>query len=236
MKPKVLGWLAVLAVLAVVVAYQVVASAGEHADAVRAQAGVPTVQAGADVLAGIAVVPARNHRYDYHRSAFGDAWDDDNDAPGGHNGCDTRNDILNRDLVDKTFVSITRCPDAVATGVLRDPYTNTTVAFRRGPKTGESVQIDHLVPLALAWDMGAQAWPFAQRRRFANDPANLLAVQGQANQDKGDGQPALWMPANRAFWCQYAMAYLGVLRGYQLPVDQPSAAVLGKAAASCPTG
>ena len=45
-----------------------------------------------------------SHGYDYRRAAFGDAWTDDNDAPGGHNGCDTRNDILDRDLVDKTYV------------------------------------------------------------------------------------------------------------------------------------
>ena len=81
----------------------------------------------------------------YRRLAFGDAWDDNNDAPGGHNGCDTRDDILNRDLVDKTYVSIKRCPDAVATGTLHDPYTNLTIAFQRGAQIGESVQIDHIV-------------------------------------------------------------------------------------------
>ena len=83
-------------------------------------------------------------------------------------------------------MSIKRCPDAVATGTLHDPYTNTTIAFQRGAKVGESVQIDHIVPLAYAWDMGAFGWPDPERLRFANDPANLLAVEGQANQDKGD--------------------------------------------------
>jgi hypothetical protein len=236
MNPKALLWLSVVAVLAVVVAYQVISAAGDHAEQFRARAGVPTVQAGADVLAGIAVLPARTHRHDYRRGAFGEAWDDDNAAPGGHNGCDTRNDILNRDLVDKTYVATQRCPDAVATGTLRDPYTNATVAFHRGAKVGASVQIDHIVPLALAWDSGAYAWPFVQRLRFANDPANLLAVAGEANGDKGDAQPALWMPANTAFWCQYATAYLAVLRGYALPVDAPSAQVLRDAATSCPSG
>lgn len=235
MKPRTLLWLAGLAAVAVLVAYQVVSAAGDHAEQFRARAGVPTVHSGTDVLAGIVVVPARKHRYDYHRSAFGDAWDDDNDAPGGHNGCDTRDDILNRDLVDTTHVTTKRCPDAVATGILHDPYTNATVAFARGAKTGESVQIDHIVPLALAWDMGASAWPFPRRLRFANDPANLLAVQGQANQDKGDAQPALWMPPNAAFHCQYAMQFIVVLRGYQLPVDATSAAVLREAAGTCPT-
>ncbi|ABK65555.1 MULTISPECIES: HNH endonuclease family protein [Mycobacterium avium complex (MAC)] len=233
---KVLLWLAAAAALAVLVAYQAVGSSTRHAAEYAARADVPTVQPGTDVLAGIAVLPVRQHRYDYLRSAFGDAWDDDNDAPMGHNGCDTRDDILNRDLVDKTYVSVKRCPDAVATGTLHDPYTNKTIAFQRGPKVGESVQIDHIVPLAYAWDMGAYAWPGPERLRFANDPANLLAVDGQANQDKGDAAPAQWMPPNAAFHCQYAMQFIAVLRGYALPVDQASTGVLRQAAATCPAG
>lgn len=236
MNRKHLLWLAAAAVLAVLVAYQTLGStAARHAE-VAARADVPTVQPGTDVLGGVAVVPERLHRYDYRRPAFGDAWDDDNDAPLGHNGCDTRDDILNRDLVDKTYVSIKRCPDAVATGTLHDPYTNTTIAFQRGAHTGEAVQIDHIVPLAYAWDMGAYNWPGPERRQFANDPANLLAVQGQANQDKGDKPPGQWMPPNTAFACQYAMQFITVLRGYQLPVDAASAGVLRQAAATCPAG
>jgi len=119
---------------------------------------------------------------------------------------------------------------------LHDPYTSDTINFHRGAKVGEAVQIDHIVPLALAWDMGAYDWPVAQRVRFANDPANLLAVQGQANQDKSDSQPALWMPPNHAFWCQYAMQFIAVSRGYALPVDLVSSNVLRQAAAGCPTG
>jgi Protein of unknown function (DUF1524) len=237
MNRKVLLWLSAVAVLAVVVAYQTLgSSAARHAADVIARADVPTVQPGTDVLADIVVLPVRAHRYDYRRAAYGDAWDDDNDAPLGHNGCDTRDDILNRDLVDKTYVSIKRCPNAVATGTLHDPYTNTTIAFQRGAKVGESVQIDHIVPLAYAWDMGAFGWPDAERKRFANDPANLLAVEGQANQDKGDSPPAQWMPPNGAFACQYAMQFIAVLRGYALPVEQSSADVLRRAAATCPTG
>jgi len=237
MTRRTLLWLSAIAILAVLVAYQVVVtSAGERDREFAARADVPTVQPGVDVLGGIVVVPIRIHRYDYRRAAFGDAWTDDTDAPGGHNGCDTRDDILNRDLVDKTFVWTKHCPDAVETGTLHDPYTNITVAFQRGAKVGESVQIDHIVPLAYAWDMGAYGWPDAERLRFANNPANLLAVEGQANQDKGDSPPALWMPPNRAFACQYAMQFIAVLRGYQLPVDQASSGVLRQAAATCPAG
>jgi hypothetical protein len=233
---KVLLWLSAVAALALVVAYQTLGSSAAKRAEVAARADVPTVQPGADVLAGVEVVPQRLHRYDYRRAAFGHAWDDDNGAPLGHNGCDTRDDILNRDLVDKTYVSTKRCPDAVATGTLHDPYTNKTIAFQRGAGVGQSVQIDHIVPLAYAWDMGAYGWPSPERLRFANDPANLLAVEGRANEDKGDSPPAQWMPPNTAFDCQYAMQFIAVLRGYQLPVDEPSAGVLRQAASTCPAG
>ncbi|WP_299560142.1 HNH endonuclease family protein [uncultured Mycolicibacterium sp.] len=230
-----LVWLFAAVVLAVVVAWQTTTWAGRPAGHL-AVAEAPTLAPGTDVLAGIEIVPARVRRGDYLRARFGEAWTDDNTAPGGHNGCDTRNDILDRDLVDKTYTSIKRCPRAVATGVLRDPYTNETVPFTRGPGVGAAVQIDHIVPLALAWDLGAWAWPQELRVRFANDPANLLAVSGPANQDKGDAEPALWMPPNPAFRCQYALQFAEVLRGYRLPIDAPSARVLREAAATCPDG
>src|ERR1700742_35347 len=143
-------WLALAVMLSVVVAIQVTATANDRAQFV-AQADIPTVAPGVDVLAGIPEVPVRVRGGDYHRDAFGDTWTDDNPAPGGHNGCDTRNDILDRDLVDKTFVSLKRCPSAVATGTLHDPYTNATVAFVRGNEVGASVQIDHIMSAAVTY-------------------------------------------------------------------------------------
>ena len=231
MKRQTLPWLAGIAGVSVIVAAQVL-----FAPAPDIAASAPTVRAGTDVLAGVRLVEARIRGSDYRRSAFGDSWDDDNSAPGGHNGCDTRDDILDRDLLDKTYVSTKRCERAVADGTLRDPYTNATVGFMRGNQVGASVQIDHIVPLAFAWDMGARDWNPLLRKRFANDPANLIAVAGQANQDKGDLPPGEWMPPNRAFWCQYAVQFSAVLRGYGLPVDRASAATLRDAAADCPTG
>jgi hypothetical protein len=229
-----LGLLIAAVLLAVTVAVQVTSS--RTADRFVAMAEAPMVAVGSDILAGIPVIPARIRGNDYRRAAFGEAWTDDNPAPGGHNECDTRNDVLDRDLMDKTYTFIKRCPTAVATGLLHDPYTNAVVTFTRGNQVGASVQIDHIVPLALAWDLGARNWPDQIRLRFANDPANLLAVAGQANQDKSDGEPAVWMPPNHAFWCQYAVQFAAVLRGYGLSVDQPSATVLRDAAATCPTG
>ncbi len=233
---KRLMWLALAVALSILVAYQTAAASSERSATFVADADIPTVAPGVDVLSGVAEVPARIRGYDYRRAAFGESWTDDNDAPGGHNGCDTRNDILDRDLVDKTYVSISRCPNAVVTGTLHDPYTSETISLVRGNKTGAAVQIDHLVPLAYAWDQGARNWTDEMRLRFANDPANLLSVQGQANEDKSDGEPAVWMPANHAFWCQYSVQFVAVLRGYGLPVDAPSATVLREAAETCPKG
>jgi hypothetical protein len=228
-------WLSAAVVITLLVAFQASATVLRHrSDAFIAAADTPTLAPGADVLGGVAVIPYRIRGGDYLRASFGDNWTDDNDAPLGRNGCDTRNDILDRDLVDKTYVSIKRCPRAVETGMLHDPYTNEVIGFLRGEKTGASVQIDHIVPLSLAWDLGARGWAYDVRVRFANDPANLLAVQGQANQDKGDKEPSLWMPPNRAFWCQYSVQFAEVLRGYALPIDQASADVLRQAAESCP--
>lgn len=236
MKRRTTVWLAVAAVLAVIVAYQAGLVAWQHsAEAFVARAEVPRVAVGSDVLDGIVVIPMRVRGNDYRRVAFGESWTDDTDAPGGHNGCDTRNDILERDLVDKTYVSIKRCPTAVATGMLRDPYTSETIAFRRGAQVGAAVQIDHIVALALAWDLGARTWTEQLRTRFANDPANLIAVSGGANQDKGDQPPGTWMPSNTAFWCQYSVQFVAVLRGYGLPIDVASADVVRTAAATCPT-
>ena len=231
---KRLLWLALAVALSIVVASQTVAASSERSAMFIADADIPTVAEGVDVLSGVAEVPGRIRGYDYRRAAFGESWTDDNGAPGGHNGCDTRNDILDRDLVDKTYVSISRCPNAVATGTLHDPYTGETINLVRGNQTGAAVQIDHLVPLAYAWDMGARNWTDEMRTRFANDPANLLAVDGEVNQDKGDGEPAVWMPPNRAFRCQYAVQFVAVLRGYGLPVDAPSTKVLREAAETCP--
>jgi hypothetical protein len=230
---KKLSWLIAFVVLALVVAVQV-SIVSQRTPQFIARADVPIVAPGTDPLAGILEIPVRIHGHDYRRAAFGDSWTDDNTAPGGHNGCDTRNDILDRDLVDKTYVATKRCPAAVATGTLYDPYTNDVIHFTRGNQVGAAVQIDHIVPLALAWDLGARDWTDELRTRFANDPANLIAVQGQANQDKGDEQPADWMPPNHAFWCQYAVQFAAVLRGYGLPVDAPSAPVLRDAAETCP--
>jgi hypothetical protein len=158
MSRKRLLWIAIAVGLAITVACQVTVSSGQRAAHFIAQADIPTVAPGADVLAGVAEVPVRIRGYEYRRAAFGETWTDDNDAPGGRNGCDTRNDILDRDLIDKTYVSIKRCPNAVANGTLHDPYTNATVAFARGNQTGASVQID-----TTSYPQLSRLWPLSMQ-------------------------------------------------------------------------
>ena len=104
------------------------------------------------------------------------------------NGCDTRNDILNRDLTDITYLNSVPC--TVKTGVLADPYTGTVINFVRGTTTSSAVQIDHVVALSDAWQKGAQQLTTEQRTAFANDPLNLQATDGPTNQQKGDGDAA----------------------------------------------
>lgn len=179
----------------------------------------PAAQAAGDPLAGIAVVP-HVKRTDYRRPAFGVGW------PGDGHGCDVRDDILTRDLTALTFKRTSRCGQAVASGMLNDPYTGEVISFVRGEGTSAAVQIDHVVPLAYAWDMGAWAWTPAQRAQFYADPNELLAVSGKANDEKGDLPPGLWMPPNQSFDCAYTARFVGVLRTYNLPVDDVTAGVV----------
>jgi len=180
------------------------------------------------VLDGVDVKP-RVHRPDYNRlKDFGEPWTQDNDNPWGHNGCDTRDNVLDRDLVDKTYVHTGKCPDALATGILHDPYTGRDIPFDRSQDNGgqSPVQIDHVVPLEYAWDMGASGWTEQQRIDFANDPDNLLAVSGPQNQAKLDMGPGQWLPPNAAFDEPYAEKFAGIIAKYHLSIDPQSYAVI----------
>ncbi|WP_396246703.1 HNH endonuclease family protein [Gordonia sp. CNJ-863] len=148
---------------------------------------------------------------------FGPAWTDDSTAPLSHNGCDTRNDVLRQQLARVVTDPKSRgC--TVISGVLDpDPYTGAVIEFRKGSTSGD-VEIDHVFPLEQAWHSGASAWPLATRVRFANDPANLLAVDGGRNSAKGSKPISEWLPPNQAYRCDYIARYLEVAATYQLPI------------------
>ena len=168
----------------------------------------------------------------YDRALFGQAWSDDVRVPGGRNGCDTRNDVLRRDLHDTVIRPGTHgC--LVESGTLLDPYSGETLEFVRGPRSAE-IQIDHVVALADAWQKGAQAWDEDTRRDFANDPANLLAVRGDLNQQKGAGDAATWLPPDTSFRCDYVSRIIGVKATYGLWVTEAEQEALSRELMRCP--
>lgn len=151
----------------------------------------------------------------YNRRQFGPAWTDDNEAPDGHNHCDTRDDILRLDLTNA--LPPTGC--TVKSGTLHDVYTGKIIPFIRGPFSS-TVQIDHMVPLGDAWQTGAQQLSMAQRTALANDPRNLQAVDGPTNEQKGDADASTWLPPRQSYRCTYVERQITVKYLYHLWVTQ----------------
>ena len=174
-------------------------------------------------------VKGRAPKTGYKRTQFGKAWTDVD-----HNGCDTRNDILSRDLSGVKYKSGTHSC-VVKSGTLQDPYTGKSIAFERGQKTSTAVQIDHVVALSDAWQKGAQKLSKSVRTELANDPYNLLAVQGRANQQKSDGDAATWLPSNKGFRCEYVARQIGVKHKYSLWVTAAEKSAMDRVLTSCPT-
>lgn len=191
----------------------------------------PTTTAATLVVLDGLPVKGRAPKTGYARTQFGQAWSDDVTVTGGHNGCDTRNDILARDLHDISYKPGTHnC--VVLTGTLDDPYTATTIHFVRGPKSAR-VQVDHVVALADAWQKGAQQWSPGKRRDFANDPRNLQAVDGTANQRKGAGDAATWLPPNKAIRCTYVTKQVHIKHTYGLWVTAAEKSAITRILDAC---
>lgn len=173
-------------------------------------------------------VKGRAPKTGYSRDQFGPAW-----ADVDHNGCDTRNDILARDLT-RTVTDPDTHDCIVLSGVLADPYTGTRIDFLRGQATSTAVQIDHVVALSDAWQKGAQRLDGEARRQLANDPLNLLAVDGPTNSGKGDGDAATWLPPSKAFRCQYVARQVAVKQAYALWVTQAEHDAVAGILSRCP--
>jgi hypothetical protein len=167
---------------------------------------------------------------DFERSQFGQAWSDDVNVEFGRNGCNTRDDILRRDLKDLVIRPFTCFAQS---GTLVDPYTGSVIAFVRGPKTSNSVEIDHVVALADAWYKGARAWDPQRRLDFANDPRNLLAVSPEANFSKAFRDAASWLPPNEAFRCDFVARQIEVKSVYGLWVSTKEKKAMTDIMADC---
>jgi hypothetical protein len=190
----------------------------------------PPAQGGSALaVLGTLSVKGRAPKTGYDRAKFGQAW-----ADVDHNGCDTRNDVLRRDLAPYALKPGTNgC--LVLSGTLHDPYLGKAIAFVRGASTSSAVQIDHVVPLSDVWQKGAQQWSAARRTALANDPLNLLAVDGLTNQRKSDGDAATWLPPNRSYRCQYAARQIAVKVKYGLWVTSAERDALRRILATCPS-
>ena len=192
-------------------------------------AGIPEASSAAsptvtDVIATMAV-KGRAPKTGYTRAQFGTAW---KDVDG--NSCDTRNDILKRDLIEIVYKD--RC--TILSGILPDPFSGESIDFVRGVSTSNAVQIDHVVALSNAWQTGAFKLTLEKRTAFANDPLNLLAVKGSLNSQKGDGDAATWLPPKKSYRCAYVARQVAVKAKYGLWLTAPEKAAIVKIIATCP--
>ena len=166
-------------------------------------------------------IKGRAPKTGYSRSEFGDGWEK-------QGLCDTRNSILARDMTETVIDDECR----VQKGILNDPYTGTVILFERGTNSS-AVQIDHVVALSDAWQKGAQGLSRDERVALANDPLNLLAVDGSANQQKSDGDAATWLPPNKAFRCQYVARQVAVKKKYHLWVTTAEKDAISRILGQC---
>lgn len=177
-----------------------------------------------DALGRLAI-KGRAAKTGYTRAQFGEGW-----ADAGN--CDVRNAVLKRDLINAQTRSTTDC--TVLSGTLNDPYTGKTIAFIRGETTSDDVQIDHVVALSDAWQKGAQQLAAEVRRQFANDPLNLLAVDGPTNNQKGDSDASSWLPPNKPYRCRYIARQIAVKEKYRLWVTQAEHNAMRDVLEGCP--
>ena len=195
-------------------------------------AGISPSQADS-VASGLSIIEAqvtkgRAAKTGYTRAQFGQTW-----ADVDRNGCDTRNDILKRDLTAEVFKEKTReC--VVLSGRLIDPFSGETINFVRGNTSSMEVQIDHVVALSNAWQTGAFKLSIKERTAFANDPMNLLAVKGRLNSQKGDGDAATWLPPLKSYRCDYVARQIAVKIKYKLWFTAPEKEAMIRILKSCP--
>jgi hypothetical protein len=178
-------------------------------------------QDAADLLARLEIRDEGSRR-GYDREDFGEGWTTD------AHGCTTREQVL----AEESKAPITRGSDGCSVeegrwlslydgDVLRDP---------------DDLQIDHMVPLAEAWDSGASEWDAERRERYANDMRRtgaLLAVSSEMNQSKSDQDPTEWMPPDRGVWCRYVNAWIVQKHGWHLTIDQAEHDKLAHVLATC---
>ncbi|MEU3885763.1 HNH endonuclease family protein [Streptomyces sp. NPDC029041] len=188
-------------------------------NAPTASAALPTPVSGATARSYLATLTvAAENRTGYNRDLF-PHWITQSGT------CNTREVVLQRDGTNVQQDS--SC--AATSGSWYSPYDGATWT------AASDVDIDHLVPLAEAWDSGAGSWTTSRRQAFANDLTRpqLIAVTDNVNQAKGDQDPATWMPSRTDYRCTYVRAWVQVKYYYGLSVDSAEKSALQNHLASC---
>lgn len=168
-------------------------------------------------------------------ATFGPRWSDagtPGEVVGSRNGCDTRNDILRRDLRGLVIKPGSNgC--VVLSGTLHEPYGGHRMLWHRGPDSA-TAQVDHVVAKGNAYTTGAQRLSVQQRTDFANDPLNLITVNGRLNASKSDSDAASWLPPRKAYRCTYVARQIAVKTRYHLWVTPPERKAMERVLSSCP--
>ena len=145
------------------------------------------------------------------------------DADG--DGCDTRKEVLIAEADD---------PVSVGSGCALSGGRWFSYYDRVSWTDSGRIDIDHVVPLAEAWDSGASAWNAAQRQGYANDLADsrtLVGVTDSVNQSKGDQDPTTWMPTYDK--CRYLREWVAVKIRWRLAVDSSEKSAISSLSSGC---
>ncbi|WP_432104455.1 HNH endonuclease family protein [Streptomyces sp. bgisy091] len=200
------------------------------ASAGSSTAGAPSGAAGGGPAEGALTLaeaidkipPGDEKRDGYERDSFKHWIDEDDDD------CETRAEVLLEEATTKPEQG-ERC--ALTGGVWLSYYDEVEVTEAR------KLDIDHMVPLAEAWDSGAYDWTAERRQAYANDlgsKRSLVAVTAKSNRSKSDQDPATWLPPADSAHCTYAADWTGTKLRWALTVDDKERAALLKLAEACP--
>jgi hypothetical protein len=172
------------------------------------------------LTSGISAIPVDTEsRTGYSRDLFKHWVDADGD------GCDTRAEVLIEEADDAPTVG-SSC--SLSGGRWYSYYDGVSQT------SASSLDIDHMVPLAEAWDSGAGDWTASRREAYANDLGDsraLVGVTASLNRSKGDQDVAEWLPPINE--CRYVKEWVAVKIRWGLTADSAEKSALSSVASGC---